>query len=143
LRRCRDARYKRLHPAEYAAKQARKERRRRERKGMAGDGIVSAPRRLPAAPAAPTRDAIGRWLKARRAELVQRAELLGVSDAPAEGVAVAVEAVLDEVEWLHRLSRELLVEAQLDAIEKRLARSRAASPAIVPRRDYSIPLATH
>jgi len=119
LRRCRDARYKRLHPAEYAAKQARRDRRRRERKGMAGDGIVSAPRRLPVAPA-PTRDVLGRWLKARRRELVQRAELLGVSDG--EGVEVALEAVLSEMEWLKRLSRELLVEAQLDAIEKRLAR---------------------
>jgi len=71
-----------------------------------------------------------RSLDARRAELVQRAELLGVSDG--ESVAVAFEAVLSEMEWLKRLSRELLVEAKLDAIEKRLARSRAASPAIVP-----------
>ena len=69
---------------------------------------------------APTRDVLGRWLKARRRELVQRAELLGVSDG--EGVEVALEAVLSEMEWLKRLSRELLVEAKLDAIEKRLAR---------------------
>ena len=121
-RRCREARYRRLHPVAYAAKRARKERRRRERKG-------SAPAPPPVAPA-PPRDVLRRSLDARRAELVQRAELLGVSDG--ESVAVAFEAVLSEMEWLKRLSRELLVEAKLDAIEKRLARSRAASPAIVP-----------
>jgi len=108
-RRCRDARYKRLHPAEYAAKRARKDRRRRERKG-------SAPPPLPVAPA-PARDVLGRSLDARRAQLVQRAEMIAVSDG--EGGDVALEHVYGEMEWIGQLYRELLVEAKLDAIEKR------------------------
>ncbi len=116
-RRCRDARYKRLHPAEYAAKRARKERRR-ERKGMAVERPASAPTPLPVAPA-PPRDALGRSLDARRAKLVQRAEMLAVSDAPAAGVEIAFEALVDEMESISALYRALVIEARLEALKKR------------------------
>ena len=62
---------------------------------------------------------IWRCLAARRAQLVQRAELLGVSDAPAEGIEVALEALSDEMEFLLSLYRESKQALELDAIAKR------------------------